>query len=149
MGTLIVIGLLGGLITGISPCILPMLPAIFFAGGVQGARDRGTAGSRPAGAAVRTRPSLRPYIVIAGLVLSFSFFTLLGSLLLSALGLPQDLLRWAGITLLVLLGIGMIVPRFEMILERPFQRIAAGKTEAALSFVCIGAHDLDATPGSV
>lgn len=139
MGTLIVIGLLGGLITGISPCILPMLPAIFFAGGVQGARDRGTAGSRPASggpgrggvatatpdAAVRTRPSLRPYIVIAGLVLSFSFFTLLGSLILSALGLPQDLLRWAGITLLVLLGIGMIVPRFEMILERPFQRIAA------------------------
>ncbi|WP_036971253.1 cytochrome c biogenesis protein CcdA [Promicromonospora kroppenstedtii] len=140
MGTLIVIGLLGGLITGISPCILPMLPAIFFAGGVQGARDRrgvaarSTGSSGPGGGgvatatpdtAVRTRPSLRPYIVIAGLVLSFSFFTLLGSLLLSALGLPQDLLRWAGIILLVLLGIGMIVPRFEMILERPFQRIAA------------------------
>ncbi|MEV0894222.1 cytochrome c biogenesis protein CcdA [Promicromonospora sp. NPDC050262] len=116
MGTLIVIGLLGGLITGISPCILPMLPAVFFAGGVQGARDR-TGGEG--------RTSLRPYIVIAGLVLSFSFFTLLGSLLLSVLGLPQDLLRWAGITLLVLLGIGMIVPRFEMVLERPFQRVAA------------------------
>ncbi|WP_285105656.1 cytochrome c biogenesis protein CcdA [Promicromonospora sp. MEB111] len=116
MGTLIVIGLLGGLITGISPCILPMLPAVFFAGGVQGARDR-TGGEG--------RTSLRPYLVIAGLVLSFSFFTLLGSLLLSVLGLPQDLLRWAGITLLVLLGIGMIVPRFEMVLERPFQRVAA------------------------
>ncbi|MFI2365811.1 cytochrome c biogenesis protein CcdA [Promicromonospora sp. NPDC019610] len=140
MGTLIVIGLLGGLITGISPCILPMLPAVFFAGGVQGARHREGGGARPkapdaeGGGAVatatpdtvvRTRPSLRPYIVIAGLVLSFSFFTLLGSLLLSVLGLPQDLLRWAGITLLVLLGVGMIVPRFEMILERPFQRVAA------------------------
>lgn len=116
MGTLVVIGLLGGLITGISPCILPMLPAVFFAGGVQGARNRGDTGSRR---------SLRPYLVIGGLVLSFSFFTLLGSLLLSALGLPQDLLRWAGIVLLVLLGVGMIVPRFEMLLERPFQRIAA------------------------
>nr|BFF20366.1 hypothetical protein GCM10025730_38870 [Promicromonospora thailandica] len=63
--------------------------------------------------------------MIAGLVLSFSVFTLLGSLLLTALGLPQDLLRWAGIVLLVLLGVGMIVPRFEMILERPFQRVAA------------------------
>jgi cytochrome c biogenesis protein CcdA/thiol-disulfide isomerase/thioredoxin len=132
MGTLIVIGLLGGLITGISPCILPMLPVIFFAGGVQGARTPGSAGaggSTGAGAggtatAVRTRRSLRPYVVILGLVLSFSVFTLLGSLLLSVLGLPQDLLRWAGITLLVLLGIGMIVPRFETILERPFQRIA-------------------------
>jgi cytochrome c biogenesis protein CcdA/thiol-disulfide isomerase/thioredoxin len=135
MGTLVVIGLLGGLITGISPCILPMLPVIFFAGGVQGARTRGADGARPTGdagaaagggttTAVRTRRSLRPYTVIAGLVLSFSVFTLLGSLLLSVLGLPQDLLRWAGITLLVLLGIGMIVPRFETILERPFQRIA-------------------------
>ena len=127
MGTLIVIGLLGGLITGISPCILPMLPVIFFAGGVQGARTPGSAGSGTGGTAtaVRTRRSLRPYIVIVGLVLSFSVFTLLGSLLLTLLGLPQDLLRWAGITLLVLLGIGMIVPRFETILERPFQRIAA------------------------
>ncbi|MEU4362285.1 cytochrome c biogenesis protein CcdA [Promicromonospora sp. NPDC023987] len=127
MGTLIVIGLLGGLITGISPCILPMLPVIFFAGGVQGARTPGTTGAGAGGTAtaVRTRRSLRPYIVIVGLVLSFSVFTLLGSVLLSVLGLPQDLLRWAGITLLVLLGIGMIVPRFETILERPFQRIAA------------------------
>jgi cytochrome c biogenesis protein CcdA/thiol-disulfide isomerase/thioredoxin len=130
MGTLIVIGLLGGLITGISPCILPMLPVIFFAGGVQGARTRGAgdAGGTGAGGtatAVRTRRSLRPYIVIAGLVLSFTVFTLLGSLLLTVLGLPQDLLRWAGITLLILLGIGMIVPRLEAVLERPFQRIAA------------------------
>ncbi|MGO3304643.1 MAG: cytochrome c biogenesis protein DipZ, partial [Cellulosimicrobium funkei] len=47
METLIVIGLLGGLITGISPCILPMLPVIFFAGGVQGART----GETPSGTA--------------------------------------------------------------------------------------------------
>jgi cytochrome c biogenesis protein CcdA/thiol-disulfide isomerase/thioredoxin len=130
MGTLIVIGLLGGLITGISPCILPMLPVIFFAGGVQGARTPAAAKAVGTGAggtatALRTRRSVRPYLVIAGLVLSFSVFTLLGSLLLSVLGLPQDLLRWAGITLLVLLGTGMIVPRFEAVLERPFQRIAA------------------------
>ncbi|MBL0887452.1 cytochrome c biogenesis protein DipZ [Myceligenerans indicum] len=136
MGTLIVIGLLGGLITGISPCILPMLPAVFFAGGVQGARTprpQDPAARPGAGGAVAARPatlaperrSWRPYLVIAGLVLSFSVFTLLGSLLLSALGLPQDLLRWAGIVLLVLLGVAMIVPRFEEIVERPFQRIAA------------------------
>ncbi len=47
METLVLIGLLGGLITGISPCILPMLPVIFFAGGVQGAR-----GPAPAAASV-------------------------------------------------------------------------------------------------
>ncbi|WP_264031318.1 cytochrome c biogenesis protein DipZ [Cellulosimicrobium sp. SH8] len=207
METLIVIGLLGGLITGISPCILPMLPVIFFAGGVQGARtgetpsataepgaggvspglfagapdavrvggrraagprDRGgpggaqeAAGPRevmarptrggtlaldlstgdagePAAAAdsgtgrrasrSAVRPagrSWRPYLVIAGLVLSFSVFTLLGSVVLTALGLPQDLLRWAGIVLLVAIGVGMIVPQVEEVLERPFRRVAA------------------------
>ncbi|HWK91699.1 MAG TPA: cytochrome c biogenesis protein CcdA [Luteimicrobium sp.] len=192
MLTLALIGLIGGLITGISPCILPMLPVVFFAGGVQGARTTGVPsapgpraaaasgspgvspggapepaddGGRPgpslfAGApgAVRlgrapstvvvdTAPpddaepastptrapvgastgstSRRPFVVIAGLVLSFSLFTLLGSVILSALGLPQDLLRWLGVILLVLLGIGMIVPRFEEVLERPFNRIAA------------------------
>lgn len=34
---LIIIGLLGGLITGISPCILPVLPVIFLTGGAQSA----------------------------------------------------------------------------------------------------------------
>ncbi len=84
-------------------------------------------GRRRAGARVPAvaRRSWRPYLVIAGLVLSFSVFTLLGSLLLTALRLPQDLLRWAGIVLLVAIGVGMIVPRVEEVLERPFRRIAA------------------------
>ncbi|PJI95168.1 cytochrome c biogenesis protein DipZ [Luteimicrobium subarcticum] len=193
MLTLALIGLLGGLVTGISPCILPMLPVVFFAGGVQGARpgtregatvagpsgdqargaaragapgatvSSGTAGlfdgapdavrigrsasprrggtatvdvapARPAGVSAsppRRNPGAgrvhagRPFLVIAGLVVSFSLVTLLGSIVLSALGLPQDLLRWAGVVLLVLLGVGMIVPRFEQVLERPFTRLAA------------------------
>lgn len=58
-------------------------------------------------------------------MVSFSFFTLLGSLLLGALGLPQDLLRWVGLVLLAIIGVGMIVPRLEEIIEKPFQRIAA------------------------
>ena len=35
---LILIGLVGGLITGISPCVLPLLPVVFLSGGAQGAR---------------------------------------------------------------------------------------------------------------
>ena len=70
MTSLILIGLLGGLITGISPCILPVLPVIFFSGGAQGARP----GSEQA---VPSR--WRPYLVVAGLVTSFTVFTLLGS----------------------------------------------------------------------
>ena len=111
---LIIIGLLGGLITGISPCILPVLPVIFLTGGAQSARFDGEA--------VPARRS-RPFLVIAGLVLSFTLVTLVGSLLLGLLNLPQDLLRWAGIAVLLLLGIGLLVPRFEQLLEKPFQWI--------------------------
>jgi cytochrome c biogenesis protein CcdA/thiol-disulfide isomerase/thioredoxin len=114
--TLILIGLLGGLITGISPCILPVLPVIFLSGGAASARN---------GDGVTTRrPSRwRPFLVIAGLALSFSVVTLVGSLLLALLGLPQDVLRWAGIVVLALIGIGLIVPKFQHLLELPFSKI--------------------------
>lgn len=114
---LIIIGLLGGLITGISPCILPVLPVIFLTGGAQSARfEGGEGGPAPA------RRS-RPYLVIAGLVVSFTLVTLVGSLVLGLLGLPQDIIRWAGIGVLAILGIGLLVPAFERILEKPFQRL--------------------------
>lgn len=51
----VIIGLLGGLITGISPCILPVLPVIFLTGGAQSARFEGGEGVLlPRGAAGRT-----------------------------------------------------------------------------------------------
>lgn len=114
---LVIIGLLGGLITGISPCILPVLPVIFLTGGAQSARYDGADGPPPAS-------RWRPYLVIAGLVTSFTLVTLVGSLLLGLLHLPQDIIRWVGIGVLVLIGIGLLVPRVERLLERPFQRLA-------------------------
>ncbi|MFV4914437.1 cytochrome c biogenesis protein CcdA [Microbacterium lacticum] len=116
---LIIIGLLGGLNTGISPCILPVLPVIFLTGGAQSARYEAELG------ASRTVPARRsrPYLVIAGLITSFTVVTLAGSLLLGLLHLPQDVIRWVGIAVLVLIGIGLMVPRFEQLLEKPFQWI--------------------------
>ena len=83
MVSLVLIGLLGGLITSISPCILPVLPVIFLSGGAQGARARD---GDEAPAASRWRP----YLVVAGLVISFTAFTLLGSTLLNLLHLPSS-----------------------------------------------------------
>ncbi|WP_375399254.1 cytochrome c biogenesis protein CcdA [uncultured Amnibacterium sp.] len=162
--TLLFIGLVGGLITGISPCILPVLPVIFLSAGAQAARPS-TSGSTTSGpttsgsttserpvppaappnselwgsttqaptAVVATRPvaaqaspqvsSSRPFLVIAGLVVSFSVFTLIGTLVLSLLHLPSDLIRWAGLVVLILIGLGLIVPRLEALLERPFARL--------------------------
>ncbi|MDX8035416.1 cytochrome c biogenesis protein DipZ [Lentzea sp. BCCO 10_0856] len=136
MLTLALIGLVGGLVTGISPCILPVLPVIFFSGGTQSART--TAGT--GGVALETKPAsrTRPYLVIAGLVVSFSLVTLFGSLLLTVLNLPQDVLRWAGIAVLVLIGIGLIVPRFEHLLEKPFSWIPQSNPDATRGGFTLG-----------
>ncbi len=113
--SLLLIGSLGGLITGISPCILPVLPVIFLSGGANSARTGDPA--------VKPVSRWRPFLVIAGLVISFSSVALIGSSLLALLHLPQDVLRWAGIVVLTLIGVGLIVPRIEQLLEAPFSRI--------------------------
>jgi cytochrome c biogenesis protein CcdA/thiol-disulfide isomerase/thioredoxin len=122
MITLIAVGFIGGLITGISPCILPVLPVIFFSG-TQSVREPVGGGA----VATEVRPTrsqtLRPYLVIAGLVLSFSVVTLLGSALLSLLHLPQDAVRWVALVALVAIGLGLIFPRFEALLEKPFAKL--------------------------
>ena len=108
MHTVALIGFLGGLITGISPCILPVLPVVFFSG-VHGSGE--------------STPAARPYLVIAGLVCSFGAVTLAGSALLSALHLPQDAIRWAALVTLTLIGLGLIFPPLQHLIERPFARI--------------------------
>src|ERR1700761_6955267 len=122
MLTLALVGFLGGLITGISPCILPVLPVIFFSG-TQSVREKDANGA----VATEVRPTraqaLRPYLVIAGLVLSFSVVTLLGSALLSLLHLPQDAVRWVALVALVAIGLGLIFPRVEALLEKPFAKL--------------------------
>ena len=144
--TLVLVGFVGGLITGISPCILPVLPVVFLSGGVQGAQGaqglkgapgaEGVQGSKGVqGAGGRQADARRvngrgPYLVVAGLTLSFAVFTLLGTLLLSALPLPQDVVRWAGLAVLVLLGLGMLFPQVEALLERPFARIPQRRVAA-------------------
>jgi cytochrome c biogenesis protein CcdA/thiol-disulfide isomerase/thioredoxin len=141
--TLALIGLIGGLVTGISPCILPVLPVIFFTG-AQGAADDKAAAAGSGGVAVAERtetkaPSrARPYLVIAGLVVSFTLVTLFGSLLLSILGLPQDVLRWAGLIVLALIGIGLIVPRFEHLLEKPFSWLPQKNPDATKGGFSLG-----------
>ncbi|HEX4213005.1 MAG TPA: cytochrome c biogenesis protein DipZ [Candidatus Dormibacteraeota bacterium] len=109
--TLLLIGFLGGLLTGVSPCILPVLPVVLL-GGVSPDEVTDAARSRA-----------RPFLVVAGLTFSFAVFTLFGTLVLSLLHLPAGLIRWLGLIVLVLLGLSMIVPPLERLLERPFSLI--------------------------
>jgi cytochrome c biogenesis protein CcdA/thiol-disulfide isomerase/thioredoxin len=103
MLVLIGIGLAAGFITAISPCVLPVLP-IIFAGGATGGRRK-------------------PFAIIAGLVVSFSAFTLFGVWLLRSLGLPRDLLRDVAIGLLFLVAAILLWPRLEQIIQRPLLRL--------------------------
>jgi cytochrome c biogenesis protein CcdA/thiol-disulfide isomerase/thioredoxin len=106
--TLVLIGLVGGVITGLSPCVLPVLPVVLLGGG----------SAVPDAESARRRP----YLVVLGLTLSFAVFTLLGSLILASLHLPDDAIRWLGLALLVLVGLGLLVPPLGHLIERPFYR---------------------------
>ena len=161
----LLLGLLGGFITGISPCILPVLPALFL--GAAGSRDSASSsneaarsseeskagvdsslfrlapgvnlgGEAPKKAAVKADGSesvtRRPVLIVLGLVTSFMIITVAGSALLSLLNLPQALIRWTGIVLLLAVGIGMIVPKIMEVLERPFARLAPRTTGDSAGF---------------
>jgi cytochrome c biogenesis protein CcdA/thiol-disulfide isomerase/thioredoxin len=140
MFTLIAIGFLGGLITGISPCILPVLPVIFFSGTQSGQPTTAEVGTVATKAPPKRTLSetLRPYRVIAGLVLSFSVVTLLGSALLSLLHLPQDAIRWVALIALVAIGLGLIFPEFEALLEKPFSKLPQKQFDSGRSGFGLG-----------
>jgi cytochrome c biogenesis protein CcdA/thiol-disulfide isomerase/thioredoxin len=108
MGELLVVAFLGGLITGLSPCIVPVIPVVM-AGGSAGTSK------------------WRPYVIIAGLVVSFSISVLFASSLLGFLHLPQDLLFWVGVALLGLLSVGLLIPKIGEVIERPFARLGASR----------------------
>src|SRR5581483_6295076 len=93
---LIPLGLLGGVITAVSPCVLPVLP-VLLAGGASGRK---------------------PLRIIAGLIASFTVFTLFATWLLDELGLPDDLLRNLAIAFLFVLAVVLLVPQLGVQLER-------------------------------
>src|SRR3954469_3530308 len=101
MLVLVGIGLAAGVITAVSPCILPVLPIVLTAGAGEG-------GLR------------RPLMIIGGLVASFTVFTLAAPSIPPALGLPQAFLRNAAIVLLLVLAGSLLSKRFAYLIERPF-----------------------------
>jgi cytochrome c biogenesis protein CcdA/thiol-disulfide isomerase/thioredoxin len=157
---LMAIGFVAGIVAGISPCILPVLPVILAAGvtppvedvdvtavatntpgaayadvptAPSGSADEGLAtavvtADAPSVAQVPPRKTVwqaqrRPIAVVIGVVTSFSLLILVGSEILSALGLPQSLWRHIGIAMLVVVGFGFLFPPIASLLERPFARV--------------------------
>ncbi|HVO39373.1 MAG TPA: cytochrome c biogenesis protein CcdA, partial [Spirochaetia bacterium] len=108
MTVLLAFAFISGVITILSPCILPVLP-IVLSGSVGGGKAR-------------------PFGVLAGFVASFTVFTLALSAIVHALGIPADALRWVAVVLIVLFGIVMLVPRLRDGFELLASRIASRGT---------------------
>ena len=106
MGELLVVAFLGGLITGVSPCIVPVIPVVI-AGGTS------------------TTSRRRPFLIIAGLVLSFSLTVLFAQTVLSFLHLPLNFLFWLGVAMLGAISLGLLIPQLGELLERPFARLGS------------------------
>src|ERR671932_363746 len=103
MALLLGVGFLAGVLTAISPCVLPVLPILLAGGAACGRR--------------------RPYAIVAGLVLSFATFTLTTAWLIDRLGLPDDLLRNVALALLFVVAATLLVPRLGELAERPFLQL--------------------------
>jgi len=93
---------LAGVITVLSPCVLPLLPVILATAAQEG--------------------RARPVGVVAGFVGSFTLATLTLSFLVRSLGLSPDLNRLLAAVILILLGLVLTVP----VLHEAFERRASG-----------------------
>jgi cytochrome c biogenesis protein CcdA/thiol-disulfide isomerase/thioredoxin len=111
MTVLLAFAFLSGVITILSPCILPVLP-IVLSGGISGGKAR-------------------PFGVLAGFVASFTVFTLTLTAIVSSLGISADVLRYVAVVLIAAFGIVMIVPRLRTGFEMLASRIASRGAGAA------------------
>ena len=106
MVLLILFALVAGAATALSPCVLPVLPAVLGAGVTGGRR--------------------RPLGVVTGLVAAFTFATIALVYVIDALGLPNDLLRNLAIATLLVFGITLLIPGLGDRIEAFGSRIAPG-----------------------
>ncbi len=104
MVVLMLFGFVAGAGTALSPCVLPVLPIALSAGATGGRR--------------------RPLGIVAGLALSFTFATVALVYVISALGLPDDLLRNLAIAVLLAFGITLMIPPLAARVEATISRFA-------------------------
>ncbi len=115
--TLLVVAYLGGVLTILSPCILPILPFVFARAG---------------------QPFLRSTLpLLAGMAITFAAVATLAAIGGSWAINANEYGRLAALSMLSLFGIGLMSPKFASVLSRPVVEFgnrlanAAGKPDAA------------------
>jgi cytochrome c biogenesis protein CcdA len=101
---LILFAFIAGVVTILSPCILPILPVV-----LSGAIDKS---------------KKRPFGIIVGFIASFTFFTLFLSAIVTTLSIPADSLRTISVVIIFLFGLSLLVPQIQIFTERLFSKLS-------------------------
>ncbi|MGE5041931.1 MAG: cytochrome c biogenesis protein DipZ [Candidatus Levyibacteriota bacterium] len=96
---------LAGIVTILSPCILPILPIV-----LSGSVGRG---------------KRKPLGIIVGFIVSFTFFTLFLTKIIQLTGIPADALRIVAAIILLTFGTSLFVPKFQVLMEQLFTKLSA------------------------
>src|ERR1039458_6498729 len=104
MVVLLGFAVLAGAGTALSPCVLPVLPALLSAGGVGGRR--------------------RPLGIVLGLSITFTVTIVGVAKVVDGVGLGSDPLRDVAIVVLLVFGVALLMPRVAERIEGPLSRRA-------------------------
>ena len=96
---------IAGVVTILSPCILPILPIVLSSSFGGGRKER-------------------PLGIVSGFILSFTFFTLFLTTIVKAFGIPADALRGFSIVVIFLFGLSLLIPQVQNLLEKIFARLS-------------------------
>jgi cytochrome c biogenesis protein CcdA len=95
------LSLLGGFLSVLAPCILPLLP-IIIGGGLSGQQDK-----------------KRPYIITASLVVSLVLFTVLLKVSTALIGIDPSVWSYISGGIIIVLGLTMLFPHYwDMVIGR-------------------------------
>src|SRR3989344_4716445 len=100
---LIFFAFLAGIVTILSPCILPVLPIVL-------SSSLGEGKNRPMG-------------IVLGFVLSFTIFTLFLATLVKLTGISADSLRLISVIVIFVFGLSLLTPKVQVLLEQLFSKL--------------------------
>jgi cytochrome c biogenesis protein CcdA/thiol-disulfide isomerase/thioredoxin len=95
---------LAGIVTILSPCILPILPIVLSSSVSKGKK--------------------RPLGIVTGFILSFTFFTLFLTSIVRLFSIPADTLRIFSVFVILLFGLSLFSSRFQKLLEQLFSKLS-------------------------
>ena len=123
MALLVLFAFVAGAGTAVSPCVLPVLPAVLSAGATGGRR--------------------RPFGVVLGLAATFTVTIVGFGALVDGVGLGDSALRTLAAVVLLGFGLALVVPRLGALVEAPLSRLPRlgprGRGDGFRSGVVVGA----------